>query len=105
MKDLAARAGVDAASPPSQLDQAAWTGLHSAWSTWLQAIQTGAPHISSDCGARMLIMAMIVLPPTSNTQGMSYFPSCSMAHIVAAMPVVSGSFSALADGMLHAYRS
>ncbi|KAK9848333.1 hypothetical protein WJX84_002062 [Apatococcus fuscideae] len=41
VKDLAARAGVDAAAPPAQLDQAAWQELHSAWSAWLSAILTG----------------------------------------------------------------
>ena len=42
-KDLAARADVVAASPPAQLNQAGWHALHCAWTTWLLAIQTGAP--------------------------------------------------------------
>lgn len=42
-KDLAARADVDAATSPAQLHQAAWHALHSAWTTWLLAVQTGAP--------------------------------------------------------------
>ncbi|KAK9868230.1 hypothetical protein WJX84_009935 [Apatococcus fuscideae] len=43
VRDLGARAGVEGASPPLKLDQAAWQRLHAAWTTWIQAVQTGSP--------------------------------------------------------------
>ena len=48
---------MDAASPPAQLSQANWHALHCSWSTWLQAIHTGAPDISS------FIVIIVECPP------------------------------------------
>ncbi len=40
-RDLCNRGGVSGSALPSDLDTAAWQRLHSAWTTWLDVMQSG----------------------------------------------------------------